>query len=59
MSIRALNFQIFSLSLCRTHLFGVRAIVYVTNVSYVSYQQTLIKQQILYRNTIHSLSKAV
>ena len=37
----------------------VRAIVYFTNLSYVSYQQTLIKQQILYRKTAHSLSKVV
>ena len=44
---RALNLQIFSLSLCRTHLFALLSTV--TNLSYVSYQQTLIKQQILYR----------
>ena len=37
----------------------VRAIVRVNNVSYVSYQQALIKQQILYRKTAHSLSKVV
>jgi len=35
----------------------VRAIVYFTNLPYVSYQQTLIKQQILYRKTAHSLFK--
>ena len=37
----------------------VRAILYVTNLSYVSYQQTLLKQQTLYRKTAHSLSKVV
>jgi len=37
----------------------VSTIVYVTNLSYVSYQQTLIKQEILYRKTAHSLSKVV
>jgi len=37
----------------------VRATVWVTNLSYVSYQQTLLKQQILYRKTAHSLSKVV
>ena len=37
----------------------VHTSVQVTNLSYVSYQQTLIKQQILYRQTAHSLSKVV
>ena len=37
----------------------VRAIVKVANLSYVSYQLTLIKQQILYRKTAHNLSKVV
>jgi len=37
----------------------VRAIDYVTNLSDVSYQQTLIKQQILYRKIAHRLSTVV
>jgi len=37
----------------------VRAIVSVIDLSYLSYQQTLLKQQILYRKTAHSLSKVV
>jgi len=37
----------------------VRAIVQLTNLSYFSHQQTLLKQQILYRKTAHSLSKFV
>jgi len=35
------------------------ALLSITNLSYVSYQQTLLKQQILYRKTAHSLSKVV
>ena len=54
MPTRALNLQVFSLSLCRTHLF---ALLYLSYVS--CHQQTLIKQQILYRKTAHSLSKVV
>jgi len=37
----------------------VHDIVQITNLSYVSYQQTLLKQQILYGKTAHSLSKVV
>jgi len=54
---RALNLQIFIFSPMQNS--PVRAIVWVTNLSYVSYQQTLLKQQILYRKTAHSLSKVV
>ena len=54
---RALNLQIFIFSPMQNSL--VRAIVWVTNLLYVSYQQTLLKQQILYRKTAHSLSKVV
>ena len=58
MPTRALNLQVFSLSLCRTHLFALLSRLLI--LSYVScHQQTLIKQQILYRKTAHSLSKVV
>ena len=45
MPTRALNLQVFSLSLCRTHLFALLSTF--LNFSYLSYQQTLLNQQIL------------
>jgi len=53
----ALNLQVFILSLYRTHLFAL--LFLVTNLSYLSYQHALLKQQILHEKTAHSLSKVV
>ena len=53
---RARNFQIFIFSLCRTHLFALLSGLLICRTSST---KKLLKLQILYRKTAHSLSKVV
>ena len=57
---RALNLQVFSLSLCRTHLFTLLSKFFklVIHILQTNFIKTAL-QQILYRKTVHSLSKVV